>query len=184
MNRQRIIRAVRARCNVMDRRTPTAFHPSARGCRSRHAAEATRGMRSPNFMNPNGVLIPRDALGAWELMQPRWGWLGLMDDSQGNACRATLGWMMERRWRSSSVRSAIFVDRPSAIWDQLRRSGMARMMPPLRGWGLFLDAGFYKDAAPTGLRQTYRPPGEILKTLGELEAEIQRGMKELEGMLK
>ena len=29
-----------------------------------------------------------------------------------------------------------------------------------------------------------RPPGEILKALGQLEAEIQQGMKELEGMLK
>ena len=28
------------------------------------------------------------------------------------------------------------------------------------------------------------PPGEILKALGQLEAEIQQGMKELEGMLK
>ena len=52
-----------------------------------------------------------------------------MGDSQGSACRATLGWMIERRWRSS-------------------------------------------------------PPGEILKALGQLEAEIQQGMKELEGMLK
>jgi type I restriction enzyme M protein len=30
----------------------------------------------------------------------------------------------------------------------------------------------------------HRPPGEILKALGQLEAEIQQGMKELEGMLK
>ncbi len=27
-------------------------------------------------------------------------------------------------------------------------------------------------------------PGDILKALGQLEEEIQRGMKELEGMLK
>jgi type I restriction enzyme M protein len=30
----------------------------------------------------------------------------------------------------------------------------------------------------------HRPPGEMLKTLGQLEAEIQQGMKELQGMLK
>lgn len=30
----------------------------------------------------------------------------------------------------------------------------------------------------------HRPPGEILKSLGQLETEIQQGMKELEGMLK
>lgn len=33
-------------------------------------------------------------------------------------------------------------------------------------------------------RRRFRPPGEILKALGQLEAEIQQGMKELEGMLK
>lgn len=33
-------------------------------------------------------------------------------------------------------------------------------------------------------RQAHRPPDEILKALGQLEAEIQQGMKELEGMLK
>jgi type I restriction enzyme M protein len=30
----------------------------------------------------------------------------------------------------------------------------------------------------------HRPPVEILKSLSHLEAEIQQGMKELEGMLK
>ena len=30
----------------------------------------------------------------------------------------------------------------------------------------------------------HQSPGEILKALGKLEAEIQQGMKELEGMLK
>ena len=30
----------------------------------------------------------------------------------------------------------------------------------------------------------HRPPTEILQSLGKLEAEIQKGMKELEGMLK
>ena len=30
----------------------------------------------------------------------------------------------------------------------------------------------------------HRPPVEILKALGQLEAEIQQGMKELEDMLK
>lgn len=33
-------------------------------------------------------------------------------------------------------------------------------------------------------RRAHRPPGEILKALGQLEAEIQQGMKEVEGMLK
>jgi type I restriction enzyme M protein len=30
----------------------------------------------------------------------------------------------------------------------------------------------------------HRPPGKILQSLAKLEAEIQQGMKELEGMLK
>ena len=34
------------------------------------------------------------------------------------------------------------------------------------------------------LDTAHRPPGEILKALGQLEAEIVEGMKELEGMLK
>ena len=33
-------------------------------------------------------------------------------------------------------------------------------------------------------RRAHRPPGEILQALGQLEAEIQQGMKELEGMLQ
>jgi len=33
-------------------------------------------------------------------------------------------------------------------------------------------------------RRAHRLSGEILKALGQLEAEIQQGMKELEGMLK
>jgi hypothetical protein len=100
MSGQRIIRDVRTGCDVTGRRTPTAFHPSAQGCRSRHAVKATLGLRSKIFMNPNGVLINWDAFGMRELMQPRWGCSGLLDDSQGSACRATLGWMIERRWRS------------------------------------------------------------------------------------
>ena len=33
-------------------------------------------------------------------------------------------------------------------------------------------------------RRAHRPPRAILKTLGQLVADIQQGMKELEGMLK
>ena len=33
-------------------------------------------------------------------------------------------------------------------------------------------------------RRAHRPPSEILANLGKLEAEVQQGMKELEGMLK
>ena len=100
------------------------------------------------------------------------------------AAAATLGWGPERRWRSSSVRSAIFVAVRPIRFTKLRRSGIKWCdgdMPPRWGWELFLDAGFYKDAAPTGL--AHRPPGEIPKSPSQLEAEIQQAMKELKGML-
>ena len=90
-----------------------------------------------------------------------------------------------RRRNGSSVRSDIFVARHVIHSVKLRRSGICGWtadISPRWGWELFLDAGFYKDAASTGL--AHRPPGEILKALGQLEAEIQQGMKELEGMLK
>jgi hypothetical protein len=50
-------------------------------------------------------------------------------------------------------------------------------MPPRWGWELFLDAGFYKHVAPTGL--AHPPPGEILKTLGHSAGHEGTG-----GMLK
>jgi hypothetical protein len=129
MSRDQNVREVRAiGCSEFER-TPTAFQRSAQGCRSRHAAKATLGSRFNNFPNPNGVLINSTMFGSGDMMQPRWGWFDFSGDSQGSACRATLGWMMESRWRSAA-------------------------------------------------------PGEILKSLSQLEAEIQQGMKELEGMLK
>ena len=48
-----------------------------------------------------------------------------------------------------------------------------------RGYDLSLNR--YKEVVHAEV--THRPPGEILKALGQLEAEIQQGMKELEGML-
>lgn len=87
-----------------------------------------------------------------------------------------------RRRNDSSVRSGIFVVRRTIVCSKLRRSGIGGMMSPLRGLDCFGNADFYKDVAST--RLAHRPPGEILKSLGQLEAEIQQGMKELEGMLK
>ena len=79
----------------------------------------------------------------------------------------------------------MFIARHAPCSIKLRRSGMCGMdgnMSPRWGLGCFFRVGFYKHAAPTGL--AHRPPGEILKALGQLEMEIQQGMKELEGMLK
>ena len=79
----------------------------------------------------------------------------------------------------------MFIARNVPNHSKLRRSGMCGRngdMPPRWGLDCFLGVGFYKHVAPTGL--AHRPPGEILKALGQLEAEIQQGMEELEGMLK
>ncbi len=48
--------------------------------------------------------------------------------------------------------------------------------------GYDLSLNRYKEVVHAEV--VHRPPGEILKALGQLEAEIQQGMKELEGMLK
>jgi len=48
--------------------------------------------------------------------------------------------------------------------------------------GYDLSLSRYKEVVHKEV--AHRPPGEILKALGKLEAEIQQGMKELEGMLK
>jgi len=48
--------------------------------------------------------------------------------------------------------------------------------------GYDLSLNRYKEVVHAEV--AHRPPGEILKALGQLEVEIQQGMKELEGMLK
>jgi type I restriction enzyme M protein len=48
--------------------------------------------------------------------------------------------------------------------------------------GYDLSLNRYKEVVHEEV--AYRPPGEILKALGQLETEIQQGMKDLEGMLK
>jgi type I restriction enzyme M protein len=52
----------------------------------------------------------------------------------------------------------------------------------LAAQGYDLSLNRYKEVVHAAV--AHRPPGEILKTLGQLEAEIHQGMKELEGMLK
>ena len=48
--------------------------------------------------------------------------------------------------------------------------------------GYDLSLNRYKEVVHAEV--AHRAPGEILKALGQLEEEIQQGMKELEGMLK
>ena len=71
--------------------TPTAFHHSAQGCRSRAAAEATLGSRSKMSMNPNGVPSVRTTRDFAGGMQPRWGCFDLLAGSQGSSFLAPLG---------------------------------------------------------------------------------------------
>ena len=52
----------------------------------------------------------------------------------------------------------------------------------LAAQGYDLSLNRYKEIVHAEV--VHRAPGEILKALGQLEAEIQQGMKELEGMLK
>ena len=48
--------------------------------------------------------------------------------------------------------------------------------------GYDLSINRYKEVVHEEV--AHRSPGEILASLGKLEAEIQQGMKELEGMLR
>ncbi len=66
--------------------TPTAFHRSAQGCRSREAAKATLGLRSKIIMNPNGVPSVRTTQNLGRGMQPRWDCFDILAGSQGSAC--------------------------------------------------------------------------------------------------
>ena len=61
-----------------------------------------------------------------------------------------------------------------------KSSACPRPTSPQQGYDLSLNR--YKEVVHAEV--AHRPPGEILEALGQLEAEIQQGMKELEGMLK
>jgi predicted nucleic acid-binding protein len=62
-----------------------------------------------------------------------------------------------------------------------RARALRQALRPDHCWGDDLLAAFVGRGALSGMRAA---PAEILKALGQLEAEIQQGMKELEGMLK
>ena len=70
--------------------------------------------------------------------------------------------------------------------DELKRPRTAQSFcvpkADLAAQGYDLSLNRYKEVVHAEV--AHRPPSEILKALGQLEAEIQQGMKELEGMLK
>ncbi len=77
-------------------------------------------------------------------------------------------------------------DAPLALG--LRPNGPIFLSPAQRAGFKAHRAGLLSRQKSCGLkgrdtRRAHRPPGEILASLGRLEAEIQQGMKELEGML-
>ncbi len=81
----------------------------------------------------------------------------------------------------------MFIARHANDFARLRRSGMCGFncdMPPRWGLEWFWDVDVYKHVTPLGLTRIRRAPGEILASLGKLEAYIQKGMKELEGLLR
>ncbi len=97
-------------------------------------------------------------------------------------------------YRGLSGRTDFFVVRYPARWAGLRdEAPLAQRLRP--NWPKFLSPAHRAGSAfaqtmPRPERPRYHgrrqcaAPGEVLKALGQLEAEIQQGMKELEGMLK
>jgi len=87
------------------------------------------------------------------------------------------------RWRSLHPAGS---DRATTPSEELRRPRTSQSFcvpkADLAAQGYDLSLNRYKEVVHEEV--THRPPGEILKALGQLEAEIQRGMKELERMLK
>ena len=65
---------------------------------------------------------------------------------------------------------------------QTHRAIVPRPKADIAAQGYDLSLNRYKEVVHEEV--AHRPPGEILASLGKLEAEIQQGMKELEGMLK
>ena len=84
------------------------------------------------------------------------------------------------RWRSlkSPISNLKFPE------TSRKRTDQSFLVPKsdIAAQGYDLSLNRYKEVVHEEV--AYRAPGEILKTLGQLEAEIQQGMKELEGMLK
>ncbi len=88
------------------------------------------------------------------------------------------------RWRSLhplNLNSQLKRESPEATRPRTAQS-FCVPKADIAAQGYDLSLNRYKEVVHAEV--AHRPPGEILKALEKLEAEIQQGMKELEGMLK
>src|SRR5262249_6210564 len=87
--------------------------------------------------------------------------------------------------RGQSKHQPIAADGPADYGGELDRPRTAQSFcvpkADIAAQGYDLSLNRYKEVVHEEV--THRPPGAILASLGKLEAEIQQGMKELEGML-
>ena len=126
--------------------TPTAFHHSAPGCRSRAAAEATLGSRSKMSMNPNGVPSVRTTRDFAGGMQPRWGCFDLLTGSQGSSFLATLGQRPRKDEEKARSRHGY-----SERWDGLSALWFFNVSNPGRCPGLVCGRAFGPGHRPLAL---------------------------------
>ncbi len=123
-------------------------------------------------------LLAEEKLGATPLALRSLGEAGLTaDDHAKNNLPDLLA-----RWRSLSVGPDL-ASVPSEE-RQRPRTAQSFLVPKkdIAAQNYDLSLNRYKEVVHAEV--AHRPPAEILKALEELEAEIQQGMKELEGMLK
>jgi type I restriction enzyme M protein len=85
------------------------------------------------------------------------------------------------RWNSLKVGRG-FRSAPSELDRPRTAQSFCVPKVDIAAQGYDLSLNRYKEVVHAEV--AHRPPGEILKALGKLEAEVQQGMKELEGMLK
>ena len=79
-------------------KTPTAFHPSAQGWREPRAPTLGRSAKAPPTLQGLHPPVPGAAASTLSGLAPLFCFR-----SQGSARRATLDWLMERRWRSPRI---------------------------------------------------------------------------------
>ena len=118
-----------------------------------------------------------DILTRWRSLRGR---MAILDSVQSQANRAPAVSFSDEE---PSLRVA--EDSPEYLSGERARPRTAQSFcvpkADLAAQGYDLSLNRYKEVVHAEV--AHRPPGEILKALGQLEAEIQRGMKELEGMI-